>query len=115
VDDEILRLVWDFSISFMTPEGEVPVTVAPALEAAPKASRLDQSILLLGRRPVSAMQSGHGPTFCHRARCRALNFAGLQMLGTQDLRSPKENTPGDIWITQPCPHDGAGQRSVRTR
>jgi uncharacterized protein (TIGR03086 family) len=54
VDDDILAVVWDFSVSFMTPERRGPgQPLAPAVAAAPAASRLDQLMAFLGRRPLS--------------------------------------------------------------
>ncbi len=54
VDDDILAVVWDFSVSFMTPDRRGPgQPLAPAAQAAPPASRLDQLMAFLGRRPLS--------------------------------------------------------------
>jgi uncharacterized protein (TIGR03086 family) len=55
VDDDILTVVWDFSVSFMTPGRRGPgQPLAPPVEAAPSASRLDQLMAFLGRSPLPA-------------------------------------------------------------
>jgi uncharacterized protein (TIGR03086 family) len=53
VDDDVLAVVWDFSVSFMTPDRRGPgQPLAPAVQAAPTASRLDQLMAFLGRQSL---------------------------------------------------------------
>lgn len=80
VDDDILAVVWDFSVSFMTPDQRGPgQPLAPAVPAAPTASRLDQLMALLGRQSLPAKwTAGRDPGISQdheyrrsSARCRS--------------------------------------------